>query len=195
MTVHEAIWQAIVDCDPAFDGQYFYGVISTGIFCRPSCKSRTPKEHNIRLFQSVGDARLAGFRPCKRCRPEEQSVGPDQQLIAEAKAILNRRYRDPLTLDVLAQDLAISPYHLHRVFRRVTGMTPANYLLEKRIEVARAALESHSRTITDIALEVGFKSASHFSTVFQRLTGLSPSAYRSSHVGEDLPVHTADHTV
>ena len=93
--------------------------------------------------------------------------------------IMEQRYQDSLTLDTLAQELAISPYHLHRVFKRLTGTTPAGYILDRRLRVAQEALCSEpSRTVTDIAMEAGFRSTSHFSTVFQKETGFSPSNYR-----------------
>lgn len=175
----EALWRAIVNCESSLDGTHFYGVITTGIVCRPSCRSRTPRRENVRIFHSVGDAMVAGFRPCKRCRPDNHALGPEQALVQAAKAIINHRYQDALTLDVLARELSISPYHLHRVFKRLTGVTPAGCVLTKRIRVAKAALRTeHGRTITEIALAVGFRSASHFSTVFQRATGYSPRDYR-----------------
>lgn len=176
----DALWKAIVNCEATFDGRFFYGLISTRIFCRPSCRSRTPLRENVRIFESVEDARGAGFRPCKRCRPD--ALGPDEELVQSAIEVLKQRYRDKLPLDVLARELTISPYHLHRVFKRLTGTTPAHYLLERRLQVAEEALRSESfRSITDIALEAGFRSMSHFSTTFQKKTGHSPSDYRKLH--------------
>jgi len=178
--VNEKLWQAIVNCETTFDGQIFYGVMTTGIFCRPSCHSRTPMAANVRIFSSIEEALLARFRPCKRCRPDKFHLGPDEQLVEATKYILDQRYDDPLTLRALAMELTISPYHLHRVFKRLTGITPAGYVRQKRIKSAKEALQFElSRTITDIALAVGFRSASHFSTVFQREVGHSPSDYRA----------------
>ncbi len=175
----EALWEAIVNCEPTFDGRYFYGVMTTSIFCRPSCRSRTPLRENVRIFRSAHDAGAAGYRPCKRCRPDACRLGPDEELVQAAKEIMEQRYQDSLTLDTLAQELAISPYHLHRVFKRLTGTTPAGYILDRRLRVAQEALCSEpSRTVTDIAMEAGFRSTSHFSTVFQKETGFSPSNYR-----------------
>ncbi|MCL6633215.1 MAG: bifunctional transcriptional activator/DNA repair enzyme AdaA [Alicyclobacillus herbarius] len=184
MTVDDALWEAIVNCEPTFDGQFFYAVISTGIFCRPSCRSRTPLRENVRIFRSVEDARAAGFRPCKRCRPD--ALGPDEELVQSAIEIMEQRYQDPLTLDTLARELAISPYHLHRIFKRLTGTTPADYVLDKRLRVAKEALRNERyRTVTDIAMGVGFRSTSHFSTVFRKETGYSPSDYREFHLRKE----------
>lgn len=172
-----------MDCDTTFDGKFFYGVITTGIFCRPSCRSRTPLPENIRIFQRINEAILAGFRACKRCRSDRFSLGPNEELVQAAVAILNRRYQEPLTLDTLARELSISPYHLHRVFKGCMGITPAEYVLDKRIHTAKELLRTEAtRTITDIAMVVGFRSSAHFSTVFQRVTGHSPSDYRVLHL-------------
>lgn len=177
--MNEELWHAIVNCETTFDGEFFYGVITTRIFCRPSCRSRTPIRENVRIFSSVDEALLTGFRPCKRCRPDEYGLGPDEELVQAAKQIVNQHFEEPLTLDILAAELCISPYHLHRVFRRSTGTTPGDYILHTRIESAKEALRIEpQRTITDIALAVGFLSASHFSTVFQRKTGQTPTDFR-----------------
>lgn len=176
----DTLWEAIVNCEPTFDGEYFYGVTSTGIFCRPSCRSRTPLRQNVQVFRSVQEARGAGFRPCKRCGPDAQS--PDEKLVASAKEIMNQHYDGALTLDALARKLSISPYHLHRVFKRLTGTTPADYVLHMRLLAAKEALcHERRRTVTDIAMGVGFRSTSHFSTVFQKKTGYTPSDYRELH--------------
>ncbi|MCL6516648.1 Ada metal-binding domain-containing protein [Alicyclobacillus sp.] len=70
----EDLWHAIVNCDVAYDGRFYYGVVSTGVFCRPSCRSKTPKREHVRIFLTTGEARAAGFRPCKRCKPDLQSA-------------------------------------------------------------------------------------------------------------------------
>lgn len=179
----ETVWHAIVACDPIFDGQYYYGVVTTGIFCRPSCRSRTPQPHNVRLFGTVTAARTAGFRPCKRCRPED-THSPDARLVDLAKTIVTQRYREPLTLHTLAQELAVSPSHLHRTFKRVTGVTPAEYLLGARLNAVEA-LQDPSRSITDIAHAIGFGSSAHFATLFKRSMGCTPSCFRTMHAREN----------
>lgn len=113
-------------------------------------------------------------------------LDPDAALVQAAKAIIERRYRDTLTLEALAKDLAVSPYHLHRTFKRLMGTTPADYLFGKRIQAAKEALRNEpSRSVTYIALEVGFQSLSHFSTVFRKTTGSSPSQYRFLHLNKE----------
>jgi AraC family transcriptional regulator, regulatory protein of adaptative response / methylphosphotriester-DNA alkyltransferase methyltransferase len=176
----EAIWKAILNCEPTFDGQYYYAVLTTGIFCRPSCRSRTPKRDNVRIFSSIQEAVQAGFRPCKRCRPDERPHCPDIELVMQMKDLIQRRCHERLTLSTVAKQLSISPYHLHRVFKRVTGMTPAQYIFRTRITRAMESLKhEHSKSIADIAFELGFRSLSHFSVVFRRATGRTPSEYRN----------------
>jgi AraC family transcriptional regulator of adaptative response / methylphosphotriester-DNA alkyltransferase methyltransferase len=180
MSVNVALWKAIVNCEPTFDGQYVYAVTTTGIFCRPSCRSRTPKPENVRIFRSPAEALAAGFRPCKRCRPDEQPHGPEAALVEHAKAIIEQRYPEPLTLGTLAKELLVSPYHLHRIFKRWTGITPAKYILHKRLQAAEAALRTDSsNSVTEVALAVGFRSTSHFTAVFRKATGYTPTEYRA----------------
>jgi AraC family transcriptional regulator of adaptative response / methylphosphotriester-DNA alkyltransferase methyltransferase len=182
----EALWRAIVNCETTFDGKYYYGVITTGIFCRPSCRSRTPNIRNVRIFRSFDEAIASGFRPCKRCRPDKRLHGPDAEIVENVKKIIENRYYEKLTLAQLSSEVAISPYHLHRIFKRFTGMTPAEYVLQVRIEAAKQALNKQRySTITEIALALGFNSISHFSSVFKKLTGQTPSDYRQSQLNYD----------
>jgi len=183
MKMNEALWKAIVNCETTFDGKYYYGVITTGIFCRPSCRSRTPNIRNVRIFRSVDEAIFSGFRPCKRCLPDQGPLGPDAELVEDVKKMIHTRYYEKLTLAQLSGEVTISPYHLHRIFKRYTGMTPAEYLLQFRIKAAKQALKDHQHnTITEIALAIGFNSLSHFSSVFQKMTGQTPSEFRKSHL-------------
>ncbi len=177
--MNEEWWEAIIRCDSAYDGTFFYGVATTGIFCRPSCKSKPPKKENVRIFFSVDEAESAQFRPCKRCRPD-QTRWPDEELAQLAVALIESRYQEPLTLAELARMLHVSPYHLHRTFARIVGQTPAEYLRTTRLEAAQRLLMKTDMTITDIAMTVGFPSASHFSTVFQKHVGMTPTAFRSA---------------
>ncbi|HEU4963312.1 MAG TPA: bifunctional transcriptional activator/DNA repair enzyme AdaA [Bacilli bacterium] len=177
--MQKELWEAIVTCDPAFDGQFYYGVLTTGIFCRPSCKSRTPKPANVQVFLSAEEAVAADFRACKRCKPE-QLKRPEEELALQVKQVVEARYTEPLSLEAIATELHLSPYHLHKVFKRVTGTTPAEYVKRIRLAKAREMLRETEHSITEIALAVGFANMAHFSTVFQKEWGLSPTAFRAS---------------
>ncbi|WP_232463336.1 bifunctional transcriptional activator/DNA repair enzyme AdaA [Tumebacillus avium] len=186
-------WQAIIDCDATADGQFYYGVLTTGIFCRPSCKSRTPKRENVRIFATSDDAITHGLRACKRCRPEE--TVPQNELAQAVLQLLESRYAAPLTLQTLADHLHISPYHLQRTFKKATGQTPAEALTQIRISAARQLLTSTDLPLTTIALQVGYQNLSHFSYVFHKETGTTPSDYRRRNGNDEKSASAAgDHS-
>lgn len=170
-------WHAIVHCDSSYDGQFFYAVKTTGIFCRPSCRSRAPKPDHVVLFATVDAAIDSGFRACKRCQPEKLHY-PVEEMVHRAMRYMDGHYNEPLTLGVLAKELHLNPYRLHHIFRRITGVTPADYILTKRITEAKRLLMNTNLSVTDIAMSVGIVSASHFSTVFHKRTGHSPTVFR-----------------
>ncbi|HZG75012.1 MAG TPA: Ada metal-binding domain-containing protein, partial [Paenibacillus sp.] len=164
-------WNAIVGCDRAYDGLFYYGVSSTGIFCKPSCRSKTPRKDKTVIFGNVQEALLAGFRSCKRCCPEEFEYNPDARLVDKVTSLIKENYHSPLSLEELAQPLAVSPSHLHRIFKRVTGMTPNEMLTRTRINEAKHLLETYpTKSITEVAFEVGYQSLSHFSVTFKKAT-------------------------
>jgi AraC family transcriptional regulator of adaptative response / methylphosphotriester-DNA alkyltransferase methyltransferase len=177
----EEQWQAIVACDERYDGRFVYGVATTGVFCQPSCRSKTPTRKNVRLFADAGEARAAGFRPCKRCRPEAPDARPAQDRLADgAAALIARCYAEDLTLAEIARRLFVSPFHLQRGFTRVRQVSPSRYLRQQRISAARALLAESALSVTAVALSVGFKSPAHFSAVFRAETGVSPTAFRQA---------------
>jgi len=175
----QEMWRAVVDCDASYDGTFFYGLVTTGIFCRPSCRSRTPKPENVRFFRHAEEALQQGFRPCKRCRPESLGWrGSEQELADKVRQLLDQHDGEALGLQELADRLYVSPFHLQRCFKRVTGETPAQYLLRKRVEAAQTMLLESELSVTEIARRNGFSSLSHFSAVFQKFMKCPPGAYR-----------------
>jgi AraC family transcriptional regulator of adaptative response / methylphosphotriester-DNA alkyltransferase methyltransferase len=177
----EEYWQAVVACDRTYDGVFFYAVKTTGIFCRPSCPSKAPKRDNVELFSSAQQAQAAGFRPCKRCRPDiEESYSAKASLVDKAKRYIEENYAEQLTLNRIAAYLYVSPFYLQRIFKEIEKISPAQYVTRMRINRARQLLLCSSLTITQIALYVGFKNSAHFSVVFQRFVGCQPSKYRLS---------------
>ncbi|SFT00425.1 bifunctional transcriptional activator/DNA repair enzyme AdaA [Marininema halotolerans] len=180
----QSVYETILQRDTRYDGQYYVGIVSTGIFCRPSCRSRTPKPENVRVYPSMDEARQAGFRPCKRCRPDHPSPhGPDAKLAQTIKGLIQQRYQENWTLTIFADELKISPYHLQRVFRRVTGTTPAKELLHTRVTVAKQLLSQSHSSITSIAKKVGYQNTSHFSAVFKKNVGCTPQEFRENGTG------------
>ncbi|MGY4690963.1 bifunctional transcriptional activator/DNA repair enzyme AdaA [Salibacterium sp. K-3] len=173
----QEIWQAIIQNDSTFDGTFFYAVETTGIFCRPSCKSRVPNKENVRIFKNAQEALSEHFRPCKRCRPDGIQL-PDEEWIAQIVKWIDPHYSEPLTLDKLAELFHGSPYHLHRTFKRIKGITVAEYVQQMRISEAMKSLSSNNQTVRDIAVSVGIPNAAHFATLFQQKIGLTPTEYR-----------------
>ncbi|MCD9025567.1 bifunctional transcriptional activator/DNA repair enzyme AdaA [Cohnella silvisoli] len=176
-TLTDEKWQAIINNDAAYDGQFFYAVKTTGIFCRPSCKSRPPKKENIDLFRTSNQALSAKFRPCKRCKPTGQRL-PDDEWVALVTDYIDRNYMETLTLETLATISHGSPYHLHRTFKRVKNMTPVEYIQQVRVEKAKAQLLSSNRPISEVGISVGMPSTPYFITLFKKMAGQTPSSYR-----------------
>ncbi|MEH7416791.1 bifunctional transcriptional activator/DNA repair enzyme AdaA [Neobacillus drentensis] len=172
-------WRAIIENDAAYNDLFFYAVKTTGIFCKPSCKSRVPKKENVRIFQSTEEAFAANFRPCKRCKPTEQNL-PDQEWISKITNHINENYHSKLTLETLAIISHGSPYHLQRTFKKVTGMTPVEYIQEVRIIKAKELLVKSDRAVTDISRMVGIPNTPYFITLFKKKTGDTPVQYRQS---------------
>ncbi|WP_082083725.1 bifunctional transcriptional activator/DNA repair enzyme AdaA [Paenibacillus beijingensis] len=176
----EEKWQAIMNNDAAYDGQFFYAVKTTGIFCRPSCKSRPPKKENTRLFDTAGQALAAGYRPCKRCRPTGRRL-PDDEWIGLVTEYIDRNYIESLTLEYLAAVCHGSPYHLHRTFKKVRGMTPALYIQQQRIDRAKERLTASNEAVAEVGRSVGLPNTPYFVTLFKKKTGHTPSDYRQAH--------------
>ncbi|WP_274364711.1 Ada metal-binding domain-containing protein [Paenibacillus thermotolerans] len=182
----DRIYATVAKKENTYDGIYYTCVKTTKIFCRPSCRARTPYPQNVTFVTSVSEAIRAGFRPCKRCKPEEPGKqGPDERLAARVDEMLERQLDRPVTLRSLAAELSISPFHLQRLYKRVTGHTPAEQLHHIRLREARRRLELGIDTMAGIADAVGFRSPSHFTAWFKREVGKSPSEYRAVHLEGD----------
>jgi AraC family transcriptional regulator of adaptative response / methylphosphotriester-DNA alkyltransferase methyltransferase len=176
----DEIWQAIVDNDDTFNGMFYYAVTTTGIFCRPSCKSRNPAKSNVRIFKDAQQALANRFRPCKRCKPEGKRL-PDEEWVGQTVELIESRYAEPLTLSLLADRIHGSPFHLQRTFKRVIGVTPSAYIQQTRIAKAQQYLSQTVKSMTVIASEVGIPNAAHFATLFHKRTGLTPTEYRQAY--------------
>ncbi|MFE0503234.1 bifunctional transcriptional activator/DNA repair enzyme AdaA [Peribacillus butanolivorans] len=172
-------WKAIVECDAAYDDHFLYGVKTTGIFCRPSCKSRVPNKENVQIFKNANMALEENFRPCKRCKPEGLNL-PTEEWIEQITEWIDQHYSEPLTLNTLADISHGSPYHLQRLFKRVKGLSPTEYIQQLRLEKAIRMLESSEQPVTEIGLAVGFSSTPYFITLFKKKTGYTPSGYRKA---------------
>jgi methylphosphotriester-DNA--protein-cysteine methyltransferase len=176
----EQMWRAFVGKDARFDGRFFTAVRTTGIFCRPSCTCRKPRPDNVEYFPTADAAAGAGYRPCKRCRPEfAGGVAEAERRFAErALGVMRARLDEPLTLAALARELAASASAFARRFRAADGRTPMRALADLRAERLEALLADPRLTVTEAALAAGFGSVSAAGRAFRRRRGRSPAAWR-----------------
>lgn len=170
-------WQAIIHNDENYNDQFFYAVKTTGIFCRPSCKSRAPKKENVLIFQNAHQALSANFRPCKRCKPTGERL-PDDDWVTQITEYIDKNYIEKLSLETLSEICHGSPYHLHRTFKRIKGVTPVEYIQQTRINKAIEYLVYSHTAIADIAPAVGMPNTAYFITLFKKKTGYTPTEYR-----------------
>jgi len=176
----ERLYQAVLCADASADGQFFFAVQTTGVFCYPSCSCRKPRRENVRFFATASAAREAGFRPCKRCRPDlEGGVRGYESALVQRAAALALRHRPA----EVARALAVSLPHLNRLFRRHLGVSVQQYALRLRTERAAAMLEAGAGPL-DAADACGFGSLSAFYAAFRRRYGMAPGKYRCRHQKE-----------
>lgn len=175
--------KAVAERDSTHDGSFFYGVITTGIFCQPSCSSRPAKPENLRFFPSMETAMAAGFRPCKRCCPSQGNPRLDR-LVKIARYI--EEYADqPLPLSRLSDIVGLSPSRLQRVFKEAFGISPKAYQDAIRMRCFKQSLKDGDG-VTDAIFSSGFGSISRVYGEAARNTGMSPRAYRAGGPGETI---------
>lgn len=178
-------WAAIRRRDAASDGQFFYSVRSTGVYCRPSCGARAPRPENVAFHPTAAAAEAAGFRPCQRCHPE---LPPPAQRQAELVAGLCRfieSRESPPSLAELAAQAGLSPHHLHRLFKAHTGLTPKAYAEAHRARRLRAQL-GRADSVTAAAYEAGFNASSRFYAQAERALGMAPGRYRAGGADSEI---------
>jgi AraC family transcriptional regulator of adaptative response/methylated-DNA-[protein]-cysteine methyltransferase len=181
-------WRAVMQHRDDADGHFFYGVTTTGIYCRPSCPSRRPRRANVRFFATAEAAERSGLRPCLRCHPREPAAAQRQAaLIAQACHRIESSDTAP-DLATLAREAALSPFHFHRLFKRVTGMTPRGYADAHRARRVRETLLS-AGSVTQAFYEAGFGSNAGFYAGSAAALGMPPSAYRKG--GEGITIRFA----
>jgi AraC family transcriptional regulator, regulatory protein of adaptative response / methylated-DNA-[protein]-cysteine methyltransferase len=178
----EQRWSALVERSPQSDDPFLYAVITTGIYCRPTCSSRLPNQENVRFFDHAQEAQQAGFRACKRCRPDLLEP-PDDTRSAVLKACqMIDTAESPPTLKDLAQSVGLSPYYLQRQFKQIVGVTPKQYAMGRRVQRLQSNLNAGSR-ITDAIYDAGFDSSAPFYQQSEESLGMTPSTYKNGGSG------------
>ncbi|WP_375465215.1 bifunctional DNA-binding transcriptional regulator/O6-methylguanine-DNA methyltransferase Ada [uncultured Methylobacterium sp.] len=180
-----ARWAALAARDASADGRFVYAVRSTGVYCRPSCPSRAARPENVAFHATCADAEAAGFRPCRRCRPNEASLGARRaEAVARACRLIEAAETVP-ALDALARAAGLSPFHFHRVFKGVTGVTPRAYAEARRAARVAAGLP-RADSVTAALYEAGYSTASRFYAGAAGRLGMAPRAYRRGGSGETI---------
>lgn len=174
-------WEALVKKDPQADGVFFYGVKTTGIYCRPTCTSRLPNRKNVTFFQTYREAENEGFRPCKRCQPN--TISPHQQQIELISHICQLIETSELSLEEMAKLSGLSKYHFHRLFKQIVGVTPKDYAIAHRIKRVCQQLQDNT-SVTQAIYNAGFENSSSFYDKSTMFLGMIPSQYQKGGVSE-----------
>ena len=184
----EACWTAFSRRDRDQDGRFVGAVLTTGIYCKPSCPARHPRRENVVFYPDGETARAAGFRACLRCRPDE--VGRDRQAV-EAALTLMAQAEEPLALEALAGQVGYAPHHFHRLFKRATGVTPAAYARKLRADRLQAGLNGGQK-VTQAIYEAGYNAPSRAYADAGARLGMTPSAWRNGGRGVTIRYVLAD---
>ena len=178
----DARWKALKRRDRAADGAFVYSVRTTGVFCRPSCAARLPRRENVAFHKTCADAERAGFRPCKRCRPNEPTLAETHAAVVARACRLIEEAEEAPSLDALAQSAGMSRFHFHRVFKAVTGVTPKAHAAGHRGKRVREELAA-SNTVTEAIYGAGFNSNGRFYAAASDLLGMTPTQFRAGGSG------------
>ncbi|HVE50292.1 MAG TPA: DNA-3-methyladenine glycosylase 2 [Casimicrobiaceae bacterium] len=178
----DACWRALATHDPRFDGRFYVGVRSTGVYCRPVCRVRAPKRENCRFYVSAAAAESAGFRPCLRCRPELApgfaAVDASARFAAAAIALIDDGYLETHSLESLAARIGVTSRHLRRVFATELGVSPIEYAQTARLLLAKRLLTDTSLPVTDVAFASGFASVRRMNALFSKRYRMPPTRVR-----------------
>src|SRR5579864_5119771 len=176
-------WASVVARDP--QAKFYYSVKTTGVYCRPSCAARIARPENVQFHRTCQDAEKAGFRPCKRCKPDQALlVEQHAEKIASACRLIESSETPP-SLELLAQHVGLSTYHFHRVFKAATGLTPKGYVSAHRANLVRKSLNK-SDTVTGAIYDAGYNSNSRFYETSNQVLGMTPSNYRAGGAQTDI---------
>jgi AraC family transcriptional regulator of adaptative response/methylated-DNA-[protein]-cysteine methyltransferase len=178
-------WARIVARDKTADGHLWYSVLTTGVYCRPSCPSRLANPENVQLHDTLESAKATGFRPCKRCNPDGLSVEAENAAVVAKACRIIQETEQELSLEELAGTIGRSPSYFHRMFKAATGVTPKDYAAAHRATRVRHGLAS-GNTVTEAIYDAGFNSSGRFYEKSTDMLGMTPSQYRAGGANEEI---------
>ena len=181
----DACWAAMSARDKSFDGKFYCCVVTTGIYCKPSCSARLPKRENVRFVESCAEAEAAGFRACKRCKPDQAPMEEQYAAkVADACRLIETAEKEP-SLGELAHGAGLSPYHFHRVFKAIAGVTPKNYAVAHRQKRVRENMGG-AKSVTEAIHDSGFNASGRFYATSSMVLGMTPKKFRAGGANEEI---------
>ncbi len=178
-------WASVVARNAEADGTFYYAVKTTGVYCRPSCAARRARPEHVQFHATCADAEKAGFRPCKRCQPNQPALAEQHAaMIAEACRLIAESEEAP-DLEALANHVGMSRYHFHRIFKAITGLTPHDYVVANRMQKVRKKL-GISDTVTEAMYDAGYNSSGRFYETTHEVLGMTPSHFRAGGARTDI---------
>jgi AraC family transcriptional regulator, regulatory protein of adaptative response / methylated-DNA-[protein]-cysteine methyltransferase len=173
----ETLWQAVQSREAGWNGQFVYAVSSTHIYCRPSCPSRRPRRELVTFFKTCAEAESAGFRPCKRCHPEQGQLPALSEVVQQACILIDASPEKTPVLNELGRQLNISPSYLHKLFKQATGLTPRQYAAGRKLDQFKNEVKQGAALSTAL-YNAGYSSPSRLYEQVDKRLGMTPAAYR-----------------
>ena len=184
-TQQDPRWASVVARDAGADGKFYYSVKTTSVYCKPSCAARPARPENMQFHTTREEAERAGFRPCKRCKPDQPPLVEQYAARIAAVCRLIENTADDLNLDDLAAHAGLSIFYFHRMFKAITGVTPKAYMVANRAKRLRSGLQ-HSATVTEAIFDAGYNSNSRFYEKSDQVLGMTPSNYRAGGTNTEI---------
>jgi AraC family transcriptional regulator of adaptative response/methylated-DNA-[protein]-cysteine methyltransferase len=170
-------WDAVLARDARYDGEFFFGVSSTGVYCRPSCPAKRPRRENVAFFRRPEEAERAGYRACLRCHPKAAGRNPQTEVVKQICRYIEQHLDEPVTLERLGVAFGQSPFHLQRTFKKALGITPRAYADSCRMGLLKRNLQA-GRSVTHALYDAGYSSSSRLYERTASQLGMTPDKYR-----------------
>ena len=184
-------WDAVLARDARRDGQFFFAVSSTGVYCRPSCPAKRPRRENVTFFRRPEDAEKAGYRACLRCRPKAASRNPQTDMVKNICRYIEQHLDEPVTLEALGAAFGQSPFHLQRTFKKALGISPRAYADSCRMRLLKRNLQA-GQSVTNALYDAGYSSSSRLYERTASQLGMTPDKYRRGAVAASIRYTCAD---